>query len=337
MSRTTPHHLSETLLSTLQCLTEGHESYGLLDFPAHYNVGDSAIWCGAIAMLKGLHGHLPDYVSHWRYPVSEVGRFIGRDGIIYLNGGGNFGDIWPKFQDYRESVLMKYPRHRVIQLPQSLHYRDPKNAESARRAISKHRDFHLMVRDRESEAFSKENFDCPVILATDSAFAIGMENFRRNRSPSGLKALFRADQERRADAQAGRTLFQHDEIFDWPRVSASRRRLQKLEMGLLGLASFDGAMPMRVRRFNAMAHERVAMGFERLDAGDIIVTDRLHGHIMATLLDKPHVVIDNFYGKIRRFISAWGADEKTLIADDFPAARRMVDQILAERADIKHS
>jgi pyruvyl transferase EpsO len=35
------------------------------------------------------------------------------------------------------------------------------------------------------------------------------------------------------------------------------------------------------------------------------VTDRLHGHILALLLDVPHVVVETGYGKIRGFIESF--------------------------------
>jgi pyruvyl transferase EpsO len=37
----------------------------------------------------------------------------------------------------------------------------------------------------------------------------------------------------------------------------------------------------------------------------VVVTDRLHGHILALLLGIPHVVLDNSYGKLHHFIRTW--------------------------------
>jgi len=36
-----------------------------------------------------------------------------------------------------------------------------------------------------------------------------------------------------------------------------------------------------------------------------VVTDRLHAHIISTLLDIPHVALDNNYGKVSGYINAW--------------------------------
>jgi pyruvyl transferase EpsO len=42
-----------------------------------------------------------------------------------------------------------------------------------------------------------------------------------------------------------------------------------------------------------------------LSAGRVVVTDRLHGHILSLLLGIPHVVLDNSYGKLHQFVAAW--------------------------------
>ena len=55
----------------------------------------------------------------------------------------------------------------------------------------------------------------------------------------------------------------------------------------------------------ALATARVARGLRLLSRGQTIATDRLHGHILALLLDIPHVVFDNDYGKIGRYVATW--------------------------------
>ena len=52
-----------------------------------------------------------------------------------------------------------------------------------------------------------------------------------------------------------------------------------------------------------------------------MVTDRLHAHILSLLLDIPHVVLDNSYGKVGGFVDAWTADYRGLQrATDFQDA-----------------
>ena len=37
----------------------------------------------------------------------------------------------------------------------------------------------------------------------------------------------------------------------------------------------------------------------------VVVTDRLHAHVLCTMLAVPHVVVDGGYGKIRAFLETW--------------------------------
>jgi exopolysaccharide biosynthesis predicted pyruvyltransferase EpsI len=322
--------LANKVHDTLKVLAEGRDRHVLLDYPNHWNIGDSAIWLGEADILHKLHGRNPDYVSHLRYPVEQVRKNIPDDGLIYLHGGGNFGDIWPHFQAYREAVIAHHPHMRIIQLPQSLHFGDAQAIERTKRVIAAHGDFHLLVRDHKSFEFAQREFDCNVELAPDSAFGINMDRFKRASTPNGIGCIFRADKEQRDDAEAGRALFGPAGSEDW---QAAHRAMGLFEKGVMGAfmitpQQFTGQIAAKT--FNALALNKVRAGFEQIDRHKVLVTDRLHGHIMSTLLGKPHVVIDNFYGKITNFIDAWGMDDVTLRAGSYDEAHQMSDQLLTQ-------
>jgi hypothetical protein len=46
-------------------------------------------------------------------------------------------------------------------------------------------------------------------------------------------------------------------------------------------------------------------GCRILGEGRVVVTDRLHGHILCLLMNIPHVLIGDKYGKIESFYDAW--------------------------------
>jgi len=326
----TTETLKQQVTEAIRTVSAGHLSYGLLDFPYHRNIGDSAIWLGEVQILRRLHGKGPGYVSHLGFSVEEPGRHVP-DGILYLHGGGNFGDIWPAHQIYRENILTRYPKHRIVQLPQSLHYADPEAIERSKRVIGAHPDFHFMVRDQESLDFVTRHFDCHALLVPDCAFGIDMAPFRRVARPAGIKCLFRSDKERRPDAEAGRALFAGTQIEDWHGMAdmARRRHAIRILKRIPDIPGKHHLMGLRSWAFNRMALNIVTIGFQQLDAAEVIVTDRLHGHIMSALLEKPHVVIDNFYGKIANFIRAWGRDQVTRVAEDYREAHAMAAELLA--------
>ena len=44
--------------------------------------------------------------------------------MVLLSGGGNFGDLWPFVHRHREWILQEITDRRIVQFPQSLHFRD---------------------------------------------------------------------------------------------------------------------------------------------------------------------------------------------------------------------
>ena len=42
-----------------------------------------------------------------------------------------------------------------------------------------------------------------------------------------------------------------------------------------------------------------------LGEGRVVITDRLHAHILSLLLGIPNVILDNSYGKLHDFYHTW--------------------------------
>jgi pyruvyl transferase EpsO len=62
---------------------------------------------------------------------------------------------------------------------------------------------------------------------------------------------------------------------------------------------------LRLARYDAAAGARVARGCRLLSSGRVVITDRLHAHLLCLLLGIPHGVLDNTYGKLARFLDTW--------------------------------
>lgn len=291
----------------LDALLGAHVSRGapycLLDFPDHSNVGDSAIYAGELVLLEALTGRRPDYVC--TYGSFDRARLEAAcpEGTIFIHGGGNFGDIWPAHQAFREAVMAALPHRRIIQLPQSLHFQDGAARDRCARAISAHGDFHLWVRDAKSEEIARNAFDCAVELSPDSAFALG-PLARRGAADVDVLALLRTDVERvELDLAAFEAI--DARVVDW----VDERRPTVLARGANRLRDLiDGGLSAEAReerRYARRAMARVERGLRLLSQGRTVITDRLHAHILATLLDIPHVALDNMYGKIANYRAAW--------------------------------
>lgn len=305
------------------------EPIALVDFPNIRNVGDSAIWLGELAYLKKRNA-----VANLTY-VSTMHDFSAHDldarmssGPIFIHGGGNFGDIWEGHQKFRERILTRWPGRPVIQFPQSIHYGNPARADVTARIIDKHGNFTLFVRDEESRHFAEQRFNCRVVLCPDMALCIGPVQGPHPVLP--VLAMLREDAEkaRASDLSSLAGI----PVEDWITEPRFPIRVAKA-LGMAGaLLSFD---PMRVRlgRFNAAAQQRFGRGIRQIGRARALVTDRLHVHIVSMLLGRPHAVLDNSYGKIARFMTAF--DVKTDLVYRASSLADAVDWARAQNRELE--
>ncbi len=281
-------HQQAALLAMVRRHVASGDRYALVDFPDHSNVGDSAIWLGEIALLRGVTGRDPDYVCSWHDFDANALRRACPSGILFLHGGGNLGDIWPHHQRFRESLLVEMRDRRIVQLPQSIHFRAPDGARSFVAAAAAHPDFHLNVRDRRSLDWAARHLPGAVDLAPDSAFALGPQ--ARAAADHDVLMLLRTDDERAPLDRQALAAVPGSVLCDWLEDDALPPRL---------------AGDTQSTQYHRLASARVARGTALLSRGRRIVTDRLHAHILALLLGIPHVVLDNYYGKLAAYLDAW--------------------------------
>jgi exopolysaccharide biosynthesis predicted pyruvyltransferase EpsI len=290
--------------------------YALLDFPDHPNVGDSAIWAGEVAYLRRYWKREPSYVctSYVRVDCKALADAVAH-GPILLHGGGNFGDVWPNYQRFRETVLDHFPNHTIVQLPQSIQFDDPASLRRTAQVVARHRSFVLLVRDQASYELASSHFDCTVRLCPDMAFCLGP--MARPTSPiRSLVMLLRSDKEVASTAERVGVEVPADALVtDWLQEPDDTLRRARMRAGLGTIASLISLNPRqlspmarRVRRYDQLATLRIRRGVRLLSQGRQIISDRLHAHILGTLLGIPQIMLDNNYGKISRFMSTWQSD-----------------------------
>jgi exopolysaccharide biosynthesis predicted pyruvyltransferase EpsI len=277
----------------------------LIDFPHHPNVGDSAIWQGEQIFLSKL-GVKPAYVCATRNcDWNAMQRAVGPDGTILIHGGGNFGDIWPEHQRLREETLDRFPDNPVLQLPQTVHFNDPKEADRTAEKIRKHGRFTLAVRDLKSLNFARERFECNVVLCPDMAFCIGPIEAAAV-SDRRILLLLRSDKESKAHSSA-EPILQSPDVYctDWLTESHKGTRLRSVGGIVANVLRGRAAATLRGNYYNALAAVRLRRGLRLLASFRYIVSDRLHVHILSTLLGRHHALLDNSYGKLSSFTEAW--------------------------------
>jgi len=321
--------IQTVLFKTLSDLAPEGRQYAILDFPDYSNVGDSAIFLGELALLGAIHDCEPSYVCSMRSHTEQIDTKFP-DGPLYLQGGGNFGDLWPAHQDFRENMLRRYPRRKIIQLPQSIHFNTTEALDQCAFAIDKHDDFTLLVRDEESFDLAQRKFNCPVLMCPDSAYALGPLT-RTREATHPVLCMLRTDNEGALTHEQHTEITTYGPIQDWvndtPNMKLKRDRLlEKTAMK----APFSRTMlqPTLGRIYEKWARERMDRGIAQLSAAQFVITDRLHVHILCTLLGIPHIIFDNNYGKISRHINAWPKSRQANVVHDMDEFRSIAQEKL---------
>lgn len=282
----------------------------LTDLPYHNNLGDILIWRGEIDFIrengiKILHNSSADTFT---YP------YLDTDVTIFLQGGGNFGDLYKSFHEFKKRVISHYPNNRIIMFPQSVWYEDESLISEDAKLLALHKDLYLCARDKWSYDFLKKHFSANnILLVPDMAFYINdlcLQPYRNKET--GTRLFFRRTDKELTNSTP-KTLTDNCDIHDWPTIEHISIRLFFLWkfMGAVRRLRFFGTKFNFINKyidiyFDKFYRDRVVkIGCKFLAPYSHVTTTRLHAMILSILLHKQVEYIDNSTGKISAFIDTW--------------------------------
>lgn len=309
------------LTSTVARLLPRGTRCGLVMYPDHWNTGDSAIWWGTRMLLDRLGVAVDFACDPWSYDPCRL-RTALPEGPILLLGGGNFGDVYAREQGLRLRVLEDFPSRKILQLPQSIWFRSPAALDEMSKRLARTHDFTLLVRDAVSLSLAQRHFPSTATsLCPDAALALELPPVDRT-ADVPVTALWRSDSESSAalppmpddwitrdwtlqggvlPAEEARQLTTAGRSFkEWVgnpppigELCPPRRRLAWRRMPWL---------------WDQLAQDRTLRGCRILARGRIVITNRLHAHLLCTMMGLPHVVCDTSNGKVFAYRDTWGCD-----------------------------
>jgi pyruvyl transferase EpsO len=276
-----------------------NKKVAFLDCPVYFNFGDILIWQGTEQFFKDYN---IDVV--YRAEADNVSQKKLNDvDVIVFQGGGNFGDLYPRVQKMRERVLKNNPDKRIVCLPQTIHYSSNTNFKKSVHEISQHGDFHFFARDSKTKQLAIK-FTSNVKMMPDMAHSLHPLVDASETGPTSCnckKILF----QKRNDAESiGIGTFSvKKQTFDWDDiVTLEDRVIRKIFNNLSKLGVSQDRL---VNFWSVKAKELQNRAIDKFYSKTLIVTDRLHGMILATLLGKECEAHDNSYGKNSSYYQEW--------------------------------
>ena len=306
--------LHRTALDALRSALRGARKVALVNFPNHGNPGDPGLWLGTRALLRELGVRVGYQASPTSLDLDALVRATG-DCPVLINGGGNFGDLYRGQHDARLELLKSSHGRPIIQLPQSIQFEHPENAALVAQLIADQDDFTMMVRDHRSRDLSSQLLGVEAVLSPDHIFGL---------HPLTVTATVRHDILWMVWAPGAREFTSASQLTNPPErvhvedwISGSARAHEQFDrfgrfawtvnrkLGAEPTLPPRHAWPVIAATFGPLARRWFERGVKLVAESEVLVTNKLHGHLVATLLGKPHVVLDNSYGKVSGALDTW--------------------------------
>ena len=265
----------------------GKKLYLIFNGPTTGNIGDHAILFGEEKVLKDRA------IKSFRVSAKEMIYFfklslnkkVSRNDYIFITGGGNVGSLWRNEQERINKVLKDFKHNKIIVFPQTVYYHDNEFGEMCleqdRIYYNACKDLTIYSRDRKTYDFVKENLHIKTELIKDMALNLDYTKSRRNRK--GIIFCLRNDKEKCVNKKHVEELIEkikekypNDKVKIMDTVKRNKKEY----------TYNDGKKEFK----------KIIKLFQR---SKLVVTDRLHGMIMAVITDTPCVAMNNTSGKVR--------------------------------------
>lgn len=277
----------------------------LLMFPYDGNVGNHMMWIAICDYLRE-RGIRVGYVAHGNnFRVRDMARAIGR-GPVLFSGGVTISRLWPRHAQIKREVAAAFPHNPLISLPSTIIFIDRDDRDHAGGIFGSHRNVTVLARDPVSCANAREAFPdtVRVLTAPDLAFRLPTQPIR-GQPVRDILWIARDDIEGVIGSPPSDV-----HVFDWPhdlskhiprayitmRGSGILSRLRLSSAGRVVGPYIDASLASLYR---LASHSVLSYGNHYLDTGRVLVTDRLHPHVLTALRRQPVVLLPDKFGKNR--------------------------------------
>lgn len=253
----------------------------LLGTPWHGNIGDQAIALAEDVFLvdncEKKVIEIPSQYLTWYLPYWK--KLINKSAIL-VHGGGFIGTLWPEEDRMIKKIIASFKENKIIILPQTIYFDEKCDYDitSYNYLFEECKNITICVRERYSYEVCKKNkfpnakLTPDMVTYLNTSFFGGLQRYDENK----ILLCFRNDKEKTFDSSVLEAF-----INSYPE---------------LHFKFTDTFVNHTIYPFNRK--KEVAKKIDEFGRANIVITDRLHGMLLAALAGTPCIVFGNCNYKI---------------------------------------
>lgn len=291
----------------------------LIGTPEYGNLGDQII---AVAELEWLKKYYPDCeikeFTHETLMKDKNCRMllsqIGKNDLIFLQGGGNLNDLYLNCEGIRRRVISACPENKIVLFQQSVFFSETEKGKKVKEetcsVYNKHREFTIITRENKSFETAKEIFDqLKVLKYPDMAtYLFGKIKPDADIKANGIVTCLRDDNEK----------FHSDE-----ELLRIKSQLEKDNV----IITTDTNIKRVVTPENRL--REIGCLINKIASHRVMITDRFHGVIFSILAGTPCVVLRSSDHKIVEGVKWFKDVEGVFYAENIDDVPMLVEKAKA--------
>lgn len=255
----------------------------LIFTPSHTNLGDHAIAWAEQILLSQIGVDYYEITGDQLYPLASYGYIEILNGTkIFINGGGNFGNLWPEIERMNRIIVQNNPNSMICFLPNSICYSEDaqgvQEMEISKKIYNNHNKLFIYAREELSYSIMQQQYK-NVRLAPDMVLSMDYSTPYPEVRTGCILCL-------RNDVEKLLTVDDTEQITQIVHGIFGRNTVFSSTLA-------DG--PVSVDR----RQEEVRKKLDEYKKAELVITDRLHGMIFAAITGTNCIVLNSRSRKIR--------------------------------------
>lgn len=292
----------------------------LFELPCFDNLGDHAIAYAQKKFLEDIAKKTNNcqlFVIEGWDTVNAIGQLrpvIKKDDIIFLQGGGNFGNLYTFAGDFRQKIAKAFSKNTIIMFPQTVYFT---NDSSGRECLKRSQKIYnncahlkMFARDNVSYNLMKKYYKADINPMNDIVGYLDESCYSLDEKRSGIMLCLRSDKESSLS-------------------SSDKKALQKLceENSSYVLVSDT----VTKTDTNISNREKILQNkWKTFGKMRLVVTDRLHGMIFSIITKTPCIVLGNNHHKVEETYKTFSKCDYLYYAKSTTSVNELIKQALSD-------